>query len=734
MSDRDRQARADLPQYPAPPVGLPLGELLRVLRRRLWVILWVVGVITVIATLAGLLKSETYTATALVMIQPQGSAIPGLEQARQGSSADATDIETQIRFIRSHENLARTVDRLGLDENPSLIRAEDEQSVLTSLLPSGLAKAPDNGAEEDSKSLREQAVAALHNGLDVAQSGRSSMLAISYTAPDPVKAARLADGVAKAYVEGQLEQKLANVKRARSWLGDRVENLRLGVMEAERAIEEYRAAHDLYGGEGTTPDSQQIAALTTQQIDARAERTAKQSKLRRVRELRDAGDYELLASTLSSPLLMDLRQRELELARREAELSQEYGEQHPRIQQLEAEKAGITERIGLEIDNAIRGLETEIEMARSREEAFRQSLAEAKGEAKGHSALTGQAQVALRELERKASAERSLYENFLVRLKETEAQQEIIRPDARIVSPAEVPGAPSSPSPMVFAFVGFTGSLVLGSILAVLLEQLDTSLRSGRQLESLLGVRSLGLVPAVTENDASLHDYFASKPDSAYAEGVRSVYTQIRWAQAESPPKVILVTSALPGEGKTSLAGSLAMCAAQVQQRALLVDLDLRRPAIAERFGLESDAGILELLADDVYFEDVAQSDPHTGIDILAAAERTKSPSGLLTSNRLQRLLQEARERYDLIVVDTTPVLGIADAKMLASSVDAVVFVIRWERTKRDAARSALEELADVADNVVGAVLNNVDMKRHAYYAYGDSGQYYLKYSRYYQN
>lgn len=532
----------------------------------------------------------------------------------------------------------------------------------------------------------------------------------------------------------QHEQKLADVKRARSWLGDRVDDLRLDVMEAERAIEEYRAANDLYGGEGATPDAQQVAALTTQLIDARAERTAKESELRRVRELREEADYELLASTLSSPMLMDLRQRELELARQETELSQEYGPEHPRIRQLEAEKAGVTERIEGEIANAIRSLETELAVARSREEAFRQSLAEARGDARGHSALTGQAQVELRELERKASAERSLYENFLVRLKETEAREEIIRPDARVVSPAEVPGAPSSPSLMVFAFVGFTGSLVVGSILAVLLEQLDTSLRSGRQVESLLGVPALGLVPAVMEDETSLHDYFVSKPDSAYAEGVRSLYTQIRWARADDPPKVILVTSALPGEGKTSLAGSLAMCAAQLQQKALLIDLDLRRPAVAERFGLQSEAGILELLADDVYFEDVAQSDPHTGIDILAAAERHKNPSGLLTSNRLQLLLQEARERYDVIVVDTPPVLGIADAKMLARSVDAVLFVIRWERTKRDAARSALEEFTDVSDNVVGAVLNNVDMRRHSYYAYGDSGQYYLKYSRYYQN
>jgi polysaccharide biosynthesis transport protein len=381
----------------------------------------------------------------------------------------------------------------------------------------------------------------------------------------------------------------------------------------------------------------------------------------------------------------------------------------------------------------VRGLENEMEVARSREEAFLQGLKEAKGEARGQSAVTGQAEVQLRALQREASADRSLYESFLVRLKEVEEQQQIIAPDVRIVSPADVPGAPSTPPPAVFALIGFTGSLVLGSILAVLLEQQDTALRNRWQVEGLLGVHGLGLVPAVDEFRSGLRNHFVSKSGSAYAEGVRSLFTQLHWANEGNPPKVLLVTSALPGEGKTSLAGSLALCAAQLKQSVLLIDLDLRRPAVGGFFGLELATGITEFLSGDAYFEDVVQKNEDTGVDVLAVAKVHDNPTALLVSDRLQLLLREARTRYDRIIIDSPPVLGVADAKIVAPAVDAVLFVIRWERTKRDAAQAALKELGDVSANVVGAVLNNVDMKRHAHYAYGDAGQYYMNYSRYYR-
>ena len=440
---------------------------------------------------------------------------------------------------------------------------------------------------------------------------------------------------------------------------------------------------------------------------------------------------ESTAEVLSSPLILNLRDREMEIAREEAQLAREYGEHHPRILDLRAEQRKLADRIEQEIDNVIANVENEVALARSRESAHAEHLREAKGE----SGVARQAEVQLRELEREVAANRSLYQTLLVRLKETEQQQEIVQADARLISPAQPPDAPSSPSPKLFAMVGFTASMVLGSMLALLLEQLDNTLRSGRQVEELLGLPSLGLVPKVADPrpGARLHRHMIDHPQSAYAEAVHALYTQVCLTAPGQPPRAaILVTSALPGEGKTSLAASLAVFAVQLGRKALLVDLDFRRPAVARKFRARPPADALAVLAGAVSFEEAVVRDPHSGVHLLAAGEGHENPITLLTSGRLLAVLRKAREFYDHVIIDTPPVLGLPDVMALSAAADAILFVVRWDHTRRDAVAAALKQLADVSAQVAGVVLNQVDMKKHASYAYGDAGQYYSQYGKCY--
>jgi polysaccharide biosynthesis transport protein len=714
------------------PDGL-LSELIALFRRRHRVIIGVVVLLTSIATLIGLQTTKTYTATALVVIQPQGNRVVDVEEVVQALSADDEAIQTQIRFIESHENLARIVNELSRSADRRLYPAEKGsggvRSAIAGLTAGGLAKAP--GTEANPQEVREQAIETLKGNLKVTQSGRSHILEISYTAGDARRAARLANSIANAYVQGQLEEKLLVTRRANNWLVGRVEELQLRVLNSERAIEQYRAGHDLADSGGSSLNAEQIAALFAQLIDGRAEKTAKEAKLRRIKELQGSLDSDdLLADALPSPLLMVLRQEELELLREEALLSRDYGERHPRILQLKAEKQRNADRIDQEIHNAIRNLENEIMVVGTRVEALQQSLRQVGDQ----SAVTAQAEVQLRELEREAAANRSLYQNFLMRQKETEEQEQLVRADTRVISPAQVPDGPSSPSPQLFAFVGFTASVVLGSVLAVLLDQVDSSLRSPRQIEDLLQVPGLGLVPEVTKFQSSLRQYLTDNPRSAYAEALRALYIRLWRSRIDRPPKVLLVTSALPAEGKTSLAAGLATCASELQQKTILVDLDLRQPNVGREFSLRSDAGIVELIAGEASFVDALQKDEKSGVDVLGVARRHNNPVALLMSERLHLLLQEFRQQYDFVVIDTPPVLGMADATALSQVVDAVVIVFRWERTKLDAARAALKELEHVSANVIGAVLNQVNMKKHAHCGYGDAGQYYVEFSRCYSN
>jgi polysaccharide biosynthesis transport protein len=734
-----------------PQSGLPLRELLAILRRRRRAIFWVATSMTTVAVLIGLQVAKTYTATAQVMLEPRESRIVTAEKVAPGLPAeDSAIIETHIRLIQSRATLARAVDDLNLASDPRLVSSRTTRdrfvggpvASLAGWLPDWMADqlpgrwamaagiATDATPGLDPDTLRERAIDALQGNLKVAQSGRSYVLAISYAATRPQEAARIANGIADAYIDVQLDEKLSATRRASAWLGEQVERLRWRVFGSELAIEEFRAAHGLVDTDGAGQDSHQLAVISNSLIDARAERSAKEARLESLRAMRGTGHaLESSPEVLSSPLILNLREREMDLLREEAQLSREYGEHHPRILELRAEQQRLADRIDHEIGNVIANLENDVALARSRERAHAEHLREARGQ----SAVTGQAAVQLRELEREVTASRSLYETLLIRLKETEQQQEIVQADARLISPAQIPDVPSSPSPKLFAMVGFTASLVVGSILALILEQLDNTLRTGRQVEELLGLPSLGLVPkADAEAGARLLGHMIDKPQSAYAEAVHDLHTQVCLVDVDRPPSAILLTSALPGEGKTSLAASLAVFAVQIGHRTLLVDLDLRRPAVAREFGAKPETDILAVLAGTVCFEDAIVQDPDTGVDLLAAGADHANPITLLTSKRLMAVLHQARERYDFVIIDTPPVLGLPDVKALSAAADAIVFVVQWDRTKRDAAAAALKQLADMAGKVCGVVLNQVDMKKHASYAYEDAAQYYHEYSKCY--
>ncbi|HSA82805.1 MAG TPA: polysaccharide biosynthesis tyrosine autokinase [Geminicoccaceae bacterium] len=745
-------------QYPnpegvdaAPPGGLPLRELLAILRRRRRVIFGVTTIATTIAILIGLQVTKTYTATAQVMVEPRESRIVNAEKVAPGLPAeDNAIIETHIKLIQSRATLARAVDNLTLLSSPEFIPSRTRDRSVAGPVPFLVGWLPDwvadqlpwrwavaagittGDAEVDRDLLRERAIDALQGAVKVTQSGRSYVLSISYTSTRPHEAVRIANGIADAYVDVQLDEKLSTTRRASAWLANQVEQLRWRVFGSELAIQEFRAANGLLDTGGAGLDSQQLAVITNSLIDARAERSAKEARLQNLRAMRARGNgLESSAEVLSSPLVLKLRQREMDLLREEAQLSREYGEQHPLILELKAEQQKLGDRIDHEIDNVIANLENEVAIARSRERAHDEHLREAKG----RSTVSGQAEVQLRELEREVAASRSLYETLLIRLKETEQQQEIVQADARLISPAQIPEAPSSPSPKLFALVGFTASLMFGSILALVLEQLDNTLRTDRQIEELLGLPSLGLVPKVVASraDTRLHRHMIDQPQAPYAEALHALHTRVCLAEAHRPPPAaILVTSALPGEGKTSLAASLAVFAVQLGHRALLVDLDFRRPAVAREFGAEPETNLLGVLAGTVRFQDAIVRAPDSGVDLLAAGNDNHNPITLLTSKRLSAVLREARERYDYVIIDTPPVLGLPDVKALSPAVDTIVFVVQWDRTARDAAVAALKQLADVSAAVSGVVLNQVDMKKHTSYAYGDAAQYYHEYSKRY--
>jgi polysaccharide biosynthesis transport protein len=747
---------------------LGLRDLVKMLRRRRSIILGTVAVTTLATALLTWSMTPQYTASSAVSIEPRKTRILNTEAVLEQVPQDRTMIETEIKLLGSRSFAHYAIEALGLLDDPDfnpVLRAELQQAAEAQaarapkqgfdafvagyiqplaqwmpdswLVATGLAQSmapaePDPYAQQASL---ESAIDALLGGLRVEQSGDSYVIAIAYTSNDPEEAALVANEVARLYVDNRLEVKRSANSRAAEWLSTRADQLREALLQSESAIAAYRAEHELMvDSRGVMLDEESLAALNRELIVARADRTQRAAKLSQIRKARgQPGGLDSIMEVISSPIIANLRQQEADLLRQEAQLAQEYGRNHPTLIQLRAERSNLAAKIDLEIQNIIRGIENELAVAASRESAIEEHLRQAKQ----HMAQNRVAQVDLHELEREAEANRLLYTTVLNRYKELNEQEELAEAGARVISSAKTPSRPSFPQPKLMIAVGFTGSLMLGMLFAIAAEGLESGLRSGRQVEQVLGVPHLGLVPKLSGlKGEKPHQYLMKKPRSAYAEAVRAVQVGLHFSNPEQPPQVVLVTSSLPGEGKTTLTLSLAATAARSGHKCIVVDLDLRHPSVRRELGLGlSGPGLVEAISGEHALEDVIYRDEAVpNLHAISISRSTSNPTDLLASPKLRALLTELRSRYTYIFLDAPPLLGLADTRIAARLADAVLFVVRWGKTNDEVAVNGIDSLLESRTAVAGAVLTQVDVRNHTKRAYGDALQYYGKYEKYYLN
>ncbi len=797
MVDTDR---AQDPRVSDPPpliAGATFGELLNVLRRRSRVILFVVVVLTTLATLFGFWREPTYTATATVVIgQPEDRVLDNGRAVPPSAVEASRTVLTQATVIQSAEVILAAMDELGVFDDPDFAPPPGSGNIFASggavreilqtaagwlqtaagwlpdewLAATGLAATgwlPDEGLAGQTKEgeapaagvsptpeteagalpneapsgeqgkARERAIEAFTKRLKVSPSLDANVVSVSYTHKDPAKAAEFANAVIDAYVAHRLRQNRMSTDSASTWLTERLKTLQDEVVAAENAVERFRAENDLASSGGTALSEVQLADLNRELITIRADKGAIEAKLRLIHDLEASGrDLGSLTDVIASPLIARLREQEVLLVNKEGELATTYGPRHPRMEELRRERADLAAGIEQEVNRIALSLSNELDVKTTREQNLVRELATARSER----ALDDRAEVRLRQLEREAAAKRTVYESFLARQQELKAQEGLQGSNVDVLTPARVPLEPSSPAPVLFAAVGFTASTLLGCMLGLLREQLDKSLRSEHQIMRFLGLPCLSVVPQVkghARRNGALAAYLRGKPRSAYAESMRALYTALLLTdrKAVSPTTAVLITSALPAEGKTAIATSLAVSAARAGRKVLLVDFDLHRPSVAPAFGGQlPKSGVAEVMTGDRTLDQAVIRDEAAGIDILAVQSSPPDTTALLSLERTRALLGDLRLRYDYIVLDSPPLLAVKDASVLALCTDTTVFVVRWERTKADAAASGLKVLREAGASVAGAVLTQVKFKKHARHRYGDGVQYYASCTKDYRN
>jgi succinoglycan biosynthesis transport protein ExoP len=726
------------------PGEVELGEVLRKLWRRKGIIAGVTVALTLIAALVILQITKLYTAESMVMINDRETQVVDVEAVVSALAGDAETIESEIQVIRSRGIAQRVVDELRLQDDPEFNSALRPRSTVKTLLdprrwipPDWLSMVGAEGPggslspEEEVERRRARIVNFFLSKLEVSQVGRSRVIRIAFTSTNPRLAARIANLLADFYVVSQLEAKFDATQRANEWLSGRVAELREAVHRAEGAVEEFRQQSGLIQGKDATLKTQEISELNAQLVIERSKRAEAEARLRQVERLLNGPDgAQAVSKVLQSPLIQSLREQQADIEGQAAELTYEYGIMHPRMINIHAEAEDLRQKIADEVDRIVQGLRNDVSVARAREDTLATALNELREE-------VGQAntnEITLRALEREAEASRALLETFLARSKETGSQEDFQQADATVISWAAAPERPSYPRRklLLIGAVGVAGFFSM--MLALGVEMFDHGFRSMEQIERQLGVRPLGLVPAIkglAKLRCSADRHILEKPGSAYAESIRSLYTSLVLSSGGQPVKTILVTSALPKEGKTSIALSLAHMLASSGHNVMLVDCDLRRPTAHKTFGVRSQPGLVELLLGKAALKEVLTTDPRSGARLVPAGGPVLNPAELLGSPQMKRFLAWLAERHELVILDSPPVLAVSDARVLARMVDRTLFLVRWVETRRERVIAGWRQLVE-AGGTVRVALTLVDVRRHAQYSYSDSGDFYGQIRKYY--
>ncbi|HWA23875.1 MAG TPA: polysaccharide biosynthesis tyrosine autokinase [Caulobacterales bacterium] len=691
-----------------------LSRLVDMFRRRLWVIALTAALVFLVVAFLTAAATKLYTATTDVQLDLSRRNMLTQVDAAAGIAPDAAAVDTEAQIMSSRTLVARVVDNLNLVDDPNFNRPAGAS--LADRVRGFFGASPAVSAIEKARQRsteREKVIDKLVQRRTVKRVGLTYIMQISVTSESPAQAARLANSFAELYLTSQLENKYDTIARANEWLAHRLDVLRQEVQAKERAVEVYRAQNGLLSASGSTLTEQAISNLNLQLVGAKADLAERESRLRSIESaLARGANADTAAEALGSAVIANLREKQADIARRKAEISAKYGPRHPEVKRVDEEGRDIENRIDQEVSRIVASLRNEVEIARNRVGSIQGSL----GMQQTDLAANNVGAVKLRELERDAEASKTLYEGFLSRSKQIAEQGGAEQPDARIVSRASQPTAPSSPQTKLNLAIGLILGLALGALLAVLLEFFEQSLRSAQDVQDRLRVACLGALPYLDKRtrmvDMELvppESYVLRRPLSAFGEALRGVRASLFFSSPDRPVRVLAVTSALPDEGKTTTALALARISALAGSKTIVVDCDLRRRSATHALGLDVEAGLTELLFGTARLEDVIQKDVGSGADILPLAQAEFTPRDLFNSTAMRELIEELRKRYEVVILDTAPVLPLADTRMLSPLADSVLIVVRWARTRHSAVRSAVEQLRAHGAEIGGVVLAGVN-------------------------
>jgi capsular exopolysaccharide synthesis family protein len=719
-------------------------RIVRAVRRRLGVMAAVFLLIFSAIAAYTFQLDPMYRATASVIINTRDQKVVDFGAVMSGLPGDTAVVDTEVEILKSGALLGKVARRLDLINDPEFNpeanpdQADPVKGLFRNLSSGAAADAataePDaETAAASQKALFDGIVDDLGGRYTINRVGMTYIIEISATSGDPKKAALLANTLADTYLDNQLDAKFEATRRAQEWLDARVGQLRQEVSVAESRVEQFRASRVLIATDGSTLNEQAIRETNAQLTVAQAELAEKRARLQNVNnQIAAGGGVDTIAEAQNSPNMIDLRRQQTEIVRRKGEAMSKYGERHPEMLRIVQEEADLNRQIDAELRRIVSSLEQDVLIVRERVASLNSSL----GRLKGEVAANNVASVELAQLERERDASKQVYEDILIGFKQTNELEDITEADAMINTEASAPTDPAFPNKRLNLALGFLLGLALAGLVGLLLELLDNYFSSPEDVEIATGVPYIGsipLLPAVgsfAKAKIRPADYLMEKPHSGFSEAFRHLRASIMFADIDKAAKTVAIVSSLPDEGKTSITFCLGRMSAMSGTKTIVIDGDLRRRQLTEVSGIKADAGLLEYLFGEARLQDAVVTDEPSGLHVLPLSDRKHTPRDVFGSRAFDALLALLQQSYDLIIIDTGPILLMAETRVVTSKVDQVVVAARWRKTSRGVLRETIRILRDFNANLAGVVLTFVDLRKRSQHSYGSGN--YKAYAKYY--
>jgi exopolysaccharide transport family protein len=716
-----------------------LREYMRVLIKRKWIVISVAAGIFMAVAVASLRQTPVYDAVGRIAVNKADSNLIAFKDSTPDTDYvyEQSDLDTEVRILQSDLMALQVIRQLNLDRRPEFGGHSDQKQA-------NLVADPLQTDSNRTSAL----LAMFHGRLHVALIPNTRIMEIHFTSTDPQLAASAVNTLAATYVEQNFKTKFESTMQASDWLSKQLIDLQMKVETSQEKLVRYQKEHEIFGtDEKTNITTEKLDELNKEMTMAESDRMQKEAVYRQTQSsdpvaVAAAIVFDTAGGTGAGSVLLDkLREQQVNLRIQVAELSTQLGPNHPTVLKLDSQLKEIDHQLQTETDKAVDHLKGRYLAALQRENMLRDAFEKQKQEAN----KLNESAIEYSILKRDLDSNRTLYEGLLEKLKEAGVTAGLRSNNFRIIDAARVPTAPSEPNiPRNLSF-----ALVLGVIsglgLAFLIENMDNTVRTPEQATALSALPSLGMIPlgsksgnqgpagkrlALTSSKEVVETVTQVRPQSQMAESYRALRTSLLLSNLGAPPKVIMVTSARPQEGKTTTSINTAIVLAQKGVRVLLIDADLRRPSIHKTLGMGPRSGLSNVLTGSATLEQTITISPVLpNLFIMPAGTPPPNPAELLASSNMRDLIAELRGMYDHIVIDTPPTLSVTDAVVLSPRADATILVIRSGQTTKQALRRARDILMQVNAHVAGVLLNAVDLTSPDYYYYyeyqGKYGQYY---------